>query len=46
MDKKMLMIAGGSFTLGGLMIGVMAGMHGRYGNNDCFEGMMGNQNNE
>ncbi len=46
MDKKMLMIAGGAFVLGGLTVGATAGMHERYGDNDRFAGMMGERSSD
>jgi uncharacterized protein (DUF305 family) len=47
MDKKTLLIAGGAFILGGLSIGMVSGMHERYGDNGGrFGGMMGNREND
>lgn len=41
-----MMIAGGAFILGGLTIGVVAGMQGGYGDTHRYEGMMGHHEDE
>ena len=41
-----MMIAGGAFILGGLTMGVAAGMHGRNDDTNRYEGMMGHHANE